>query len=273
MILKTLVENTSIASKYKSKHGICFYIETKSHKILFDLGQNDLFLKNAIKMGVNVAEIDTVIISHGHIDHAGALKVFLENNQNAKIYIRESAFDRHFTKIMGLSVNVGINAMLTHHPQVVLTKEMTMIDDELMLFSDVTARDLYSHANNALFVENNAERNLDDFNHEQNLIVSDENKYILIGGCSHVGIINIKSKAEEIIGGLLNYVIAGFHLYNPVTRKYENNMLINEIGKRLNNGFTCYYTCHCTGKKAYSQLKKILTYKIGYLSTGSRLDI
>lgn len=35
MVLKTLVENTSVSSEYKAKHGICFYIETGEHKILF----------------------------------------------------------------------------------------------------------------------------------------------------------------------------------------------------------------------------------------------
>ena len=41
-----LVENTSISKDYKSKHGLCLYIETKKHKLLFDLGSNSLFLKN-----------------------------------------------------------------------------------------------------------------------------------------------------------------------------------------------------------------------------------
>ena len=38
-----LVENTSISKDYKSKHGLCLYIETKKHKLLFDLGSNNLF--------------------------------------------------------------------------------------------------------------------------------------------------------------------------------------------------------------------------------------
>jgi len=59
----TLVENTSISTDYAHKHGLCLYIETTNHKILFDLGSNGLFLENAKKLGVNIAEIDTVIIS------------------------------------------------------------------------------------------------------------------------------------------------------------------------------------------------------------------
>lgn len=39
-----LVENTSISKDYKSKHGLCLYIETKKHKLLFDLGSNSFFI-------------------------------------------------------------------------------------------------------------------------------------------------------------------------------------------------------------------------------------
>lgn len=40
-----LVENTSISKDYKSKHGLCLYIETKKHKLLFDLGSNMFVFK------------------------------------------------------------------------------------------------------------------------------------------------------------------------------------------------------------------------------------
>ena len=43
----TLVENTKCVKSCGSKHGLSFYIETKNHKILFDVGPNDLYYKNA----------------------------------------------------------------------------------------------------------------------------------------------------------------------------------------------------------------------------------
>ena len=55
MIIKALVENTSVSSKFKRKHGLCLYIQTEKHKILFDLGPNGLFLENAVKTVVNIA--------------------------------------------------------------------------------------------------------------------------------------------------------------------------------------------------------------------------
>ena len=137
MKVKVLVENTSVSSKYRSKHGLCLYIQTAKHKILFDLGPNGLFLENARKMGVNISEIDTVIISHGHVDHAGALSLFLQNNHSAKIYIRESAFDRHYTKVLGLPFSVGLDRSLKENKQIIFTDSVEVIDEELTLFSDV----------------------------------------------------------------------------------------------------------------------------------------
>jgi len=48
MLIKTLVENTSISKDFGSEHGLSLYIETKKHKILFDVGASELFLKNVL---------------------------------------------------------------------------------------------------------------------------------------------------------------------------------------------------------------------------------
>ena len=71
MIIKTLVENTALSSYYDCQHGLSFYVETSNHKILVDLGQNDMFYENAKKLDVSVEDVDTVIITHGHYDHGG----------------------------------------------------------------------------------------------------------------------------------------------------------------------------------------------------------
>ena len=67
MIIKTLVENTSLSEEFKSEHGLSLYIETKNHKILFDLGKTDLFIDNAKKANVDIEDVDLVIISHGDV--------------------------------------------------------------------------------------------------------------------------------------------------------------------------------------------------------------
>ncbi len=264
----TLVENTSVSPEFSNKHGLCLYIETSKHKILFDLGFNGLFLENARKLDVDVAQIDTVIISHGHADHGGALVRFFEVNHTAKVYIRENAFDKHKIKVMGMLFDVGLDEFLKIHPQVVLTDSRTVIDDELMLFSDIDNNKFPTKANEKLYAKIDGKMQNDDFTHEQNLIIAEGDKKLLFAGCAHAGIVNIRDKAEDIIGSKLNSVVGGFHLYNPASRKRESDELIDGIADSLNDGVTMYYTCHCTGKNVYEIMKKTLGDKIEYISTG-----
>ena len=84
MRIVPLVENTT-KSELKAKHGLSLYIETKLHKILFDLGSDNTLFENAVKRNIDISKVDTVIISHGHFDHGGALKKFLDVNSSANI--------------------------------------------------------------------------------------------------------------------------------------------------------------------------------------------
>ena len=84
MRIVPLVENTT-KSELKAKHWLSLYIETKLHKILFDLGSDNTLFENAVKRNIDISKVDTVIISHGHFDHGGALKKFLDVNSSANI--------------------------------------------------------------------------------------------------------------------------------------------------------------------------------------------
>ena len=145
---------------------------------------------------------------------------------------------------------------------------VTIIDDELTLFSGIKEENFYSSSNRKLFVKKNNKMIQDDFNHEQNLIIKVDNKKILVSGCSHAGIINILKKAEELCLSNVDLVFGGMHLFNPPTHKYESDEYIDKIAKELNNTKSIFYTFHCTGVKAYERLKQILNNRIHYIGTG-----
>ena len=273
MRIKTLVENTTISSKYRCKHGLSIYVETPKHKILFDLGPNKMFAENASKMNIDISEIDTVVISHGHKDHGGALKYFLEQNKKAKIYIRKAAFDAHYIKVLNIPFKVGLDKTLLNHKQIFFTEEKTVIDEELTIFSDVSMMGGSSKSNSVLFAKKQGKMVLDDFCHEQNLIISTENEKVLLCGCSHAGIVNIQNKAEQIVADKMDMVIGGFHLYNPPTRKYESEAVIDSVATSLKKKGSIYYTGHCTGTKAYKRMKTTMGDKMYYLSTGTEVEM
>ena len=86
MKITALLENTASDCCMMTEHGLSLYIEAQGKKILFDMGQTDLFYKNALTLGIDLAEVDIAILSHGHYDHGGGLEKFLEINKKAPVY-------------------------------------------------------------------------------------------------------------------------------------------------------------------------------------------
>lgn len=274
MVITTLVENTSLLKEFKCKHGLSLHIKTNKHNILFDLGSNGLFIENAIKLNIDISDVDILVISHGHKDHGGALKLFLQHNSKAKIYINKDAFNKYYTSVLGaLKFYVGLDDRLQFNERIIFTEDIFQIDEDICLFSNVPKKYETSNLNDSLFIKIDGKYYKDDFTHEQSLLIRENDKYILIAGCAHKGIVNIIDKAEEIMDSSLSTVIGGFHLFNPVNKKSESLEFISDIAKNLNNKNTIFYTCHCTGNKAFNILKENLKEKIMYLSTGQVIEL
>ena len=87
MKIWTLMENSACQGDLAAEHGLSLYVETNGKKILFDAGQSAAFADNAEKLGVDLAQVDLVVLSHGHYDHSGGLRRFLEINDHAEIYV------------------------------------------------------------------------------------------------------------------------------------------------------------------------------------------
>ena len=109
MKITVLTENTTELG-LPVEHGLSLFIEIGDRRILFDSGQSDLFAKNAEALGVDLKTVDFAVLSHGHYDHGGGLKKFLEVNGKAKIYMSRYAFEPHFNaedKYNGLDAEIN----------------------------------------------------------------------------------------------------------------------------------------------------------------------
>lgn len=274
MIITTLVENTTLSKEYKNKHGLCLHIKTKNHSILFDLGPDDTFVRNANKLKIDISDVDIVVISHGHKDHGGGLSAFLNNNKKAIIYIHKNAFDSYYTSILGLfKYYIGLDNKMKNNNRIVLTDDNFIIDDNIHLFSNIKGNELMPCSNKSLLRKERNKYVQDDFNHEQNLILKEDDKNILIAGCCHNGITNIMAKAEKTIGKSLDIILGGFHLFDPVSKKSEDTTVVEKISENLYTKNTKFYTYHCTGIKPFEIVQRKLGNKITYLSTGQVIEI
>ncbi len=69
-----------------SKGNVSF-VETANHKILLDMGTNLRYISSHLEvLGVSLSDIDTIIISHIHTDHIGALENYIKK-YHGKVYM------------------------------------------------------------------------------------------------------------------------------------------------------------------------------------------
>lgn len=274
MLIQTLVEDTAVSGEISSEHGLSLYVETGGRKLLFDMGKTDLFLENASKLGVRIDRVDLAVVSHGHYDHGGGLSAFLNANRSAMVYVRKQAFERHLAlRAEGRLSDIGLDLTFLQSGRFVYTGERERIAGGMELFSGVTERAFYSDSNQVLLTERDGKIVQDDFAHEQNLILTENGKLVLLAGCAHCGIVNIVRLAQEIAGRRMDVVIGGFHLHNPTSKKTEPKEKIVKIGETLAETGSLYYTGHCTGPEPYAILKEIMGEWLQPLSAGGKIII
>ena len=73
--------------------GNCTYVETSDNKMLIDIGMSNLYVeKKLMSLGVKPSDINSVFITHTHIDHIAGLKVFI-NKYNPKIFLTSKMYE------------------------------------------------------------------------------------------------------------------------------------------------------------------------------------
>jgi 7,8-dihydropterin-6-yl-methyl-4-(beta-D-ribofuranosyl)aminobenzene 5'-phosphate synthase len=264
MKLTALVENCPVEG-FAAAHGLSLYVEYPGRRLLFDLGPDDTLFRNAETLGIDLAQVDTVVISHGHNDHGGALGAFLARNDHATVYIQRRAFERHESHGPAQIRNISLDASLMEHPQVKLLDGDCRIDDRLFLFT-VTDPSLCPSTANGNLYENGAP---DRFLHEQNLLIEGD-KPVLLCGCSHNGVLNILKRVEGCKPAAL---VGGFHLYSPSAKKTVAPQLMDEIAAHLSRWPQLkLYTGHCTGQEACDYLSARVP-GLSYLHCGESLEL
>jgi 7,8-dihydropterin-6-yl-methyl-4-(beta-D-ribofuranosyl)aminobenzene 5'-phosphate synthase len=274
MVVKVLVENTAISDDFQTEHGLSLYIETGARRLLFDMGAGGLFLKNAKKLDVDIADIDFAVISHGHADHGGGLEVFLQENAEAPVFAHQKAFGKYYARRQDGRLNfIGLDERLMQDERVVLTGERFDIAEGIEVFSNVGRDGLFPSGNRVLLMEQDGRMTEDSFEHEQNLIVREGGKTMLFAGCAHNGITGIVRRFIEMEQRAPDYVLGGFHLYSSSAEQNESPATIAQIGEYLRRTGSVYFTGHCTGLEPYRRLKDIMGDRLEYLATGRTIEI
>jgi 7,8-dihydropterin-6-yl-methyl-4-(beta-D-ribofuranosyl)aminobenzene 5'-phosphate synthase len=257
-----------------AEHGLSLLVDVGSGSFLFDTGATARFLENARRLGRRIEDVPCAAISHGHYDHGGGLRAFLEANARARVFVRHGTFDEHFARQDdGGYRSIGLEQDLfeRNRDRFALVDETAEVLPGVWLLGDIRGGQPLPRDTGRFFLRDGGGYRPDDFSHEMIAILRDERGLVVLSGCSHRGALNALETAERRFPGEpIRALIGGFHLLDPAPGKLaEPEEEVARIGRLLlmRDGLRVW-TGHCTGSQAVSILQRELGDRMTVLSTG-----
>lgn len=273
-VVTTLVDNNA-SGNLKSEHGLSLWLEYQDKRVLFDIGQTDLILRNAETLGVNIAETDAVVISHGHYDHTGGLKAVLNIASQATLLLHPEALKPKFSRKDNKTKMIGIHDStkeiihtFADKGRVIWTEMPTEVFPGLFITSRIPRITDFEDVESSFFVDKNC-RKVDTLPDDQAMFFDSPKGLVVILGCAHAGIVNTLHYIVKLSGEKRIYaVIGGMHLLNASAERIEYTIdairqyNIQKIGM-----------AHCTGSKAVEKFKSAFPNECFVCHVGKRIEL
>ena len=243
------------SDQLKAEFGLSLYIETEERAILFDAGRNGGFLDNARFLSLPAENVPTVILSHGHVDHArGLIRFSKEAGTPFTLYLHKDSFRERYwfheeeggyyqPTGSGLSpewlIREGIDA------RVIAPNPLFRLSGSIFLMGSVPRISPWEPIDSRDRIRVGDALLPDPYTDEMTMIIEQQEGLVLITGCAHTGLINLCTQAEKLFGKPVHYYIGGTHLlpWGPertiATIDYINQSQIKAVAP-----------CHCTGSAA-----------------------
>ena len=229
-------------------------------------------------LGIELKDIDKVVISHGHYDHIGGLLAFLKINKIAKVYMNATLFDyEYFSLKSGVKKLNGFPPdLLEYRDRFVMMDKNTFIDN-LWMITDINHTYEMPKGNSILYRQRQGVEELDKFEHELILVINTAKGLCVFTGCAHNGVLNIAATVQSVIPSKkIDCLYGGFHLidgkeYVEVETTEELTQIANELTKLLPKAH--FYTGHCTGEKAIEVLSKKMEGRLKSFYVGMEIII
>ena len=259
-----LSDNRSNDSRLATEHGLSILLETDRHKILLDTGSSALFMHNAEILGIDLSHVDYIFISHGHSDHAGGLRHFLDTNQQAQVIVSPNALTGMFYSERG-----GLHSISTTWPKnsgdrFITVDNTCQIDEGLSIIAHIPQIHPMPKGNRHLYVQDSDGNYVQDtFRHELALYTEG----LLFTGCAHSGLENILAACPWPV----HTVVGGFHLLDGL----ENSDEMISLARRLKDNYpaTQFYTSHCTSNGVFEVMHDVMGNQLHAFSLGTKCII
>ena len=275
----TIATNTLLA-----EHGLCLLIslekDGRRQSILLDAGYSPVAaVHNADILGLDLSQVDTMVLSHGHMDHTGAIEALLGRMKKPATMLMHPAAS-HAPRFLVFPGGQKVSFPLTVKPDLFRDWGATVVeeagpslllDGQLLVTGQVPkVTDFEKGMPNALTIKDGQEVQ-DPIEDDQSLVADVAGRgLVVISGCAHSGIVNTCLHAKELTGrNKLHTIIGGFHLSGPVFEPIiePTAQALDELGPEL------LVPLHCTGFKALCALAARFGKRFALSSVGSKVIV
>jgi len=250
-----LSDNTVAAIGARGEHGLAFWIEIVTHRLLVDTGQGLVLADNARASGLTLGAVETVVLSHGHYDHTGGLAaVFHETAGRIVIHAHPDALGPKYKRDAAGVRYIGMppetrEILMTGRDRLVLSRASVEVVPGIRTTGEIPRR----HPEEAIaepFCTDIEGRSSDPLMDDQAVFIETLHGTAVLLGCAHAGVINTLDHILQLTGGKPVYaVIGGMHLSSAPPESIE--WTIREL-RRFR--IELLVPLHCTGHKASAAL-------------------
>lgn len=251
--ITTLIENTVQTRSLKAEHGLSFHIKTGRHCLLFDTGQSDLLLENARKLGIDLTQLDAIVLSHGHYDHTSGLESLLKLAPKARIFFHPAALDSKYVReINGSCRRIGMplvvaKTLVDTKDKITFTEQKTEIIPGIFATGNIPRVTAFENSKTNFF-KDDAAITPDNVPDDQALYFESREGIVVILGCAHSGVINTLEHISRLTGGKpFHALLGGMHLIHADKARIDAT-----VAALRKFNFKKIAPAHCTGPLATS---------------------
>lgn len=253
-----LVDNNTVPGMgLVAEHGFSALIDREKDRVLFDTGQGPALVHNSRSLGIDLAGLDAVALSHGHYDHTGGLQHVVRLNPGVKVFAHPKALSPHFVKrqtdLVPREIGMpckpeGVTAACADFQLVTTFSEIL----DRVWFTGKVPGVVHHEPDTRLLVQSPTGFSQDFMEDDASLLLQTASGPVLLLGCAHAGVRNILDHVKRKAGiDQIHAIIGGTHLgFSP---ERETEAVIREFDRF---GVQCVATAHCTGVRPNQRLQE-----------------
>lgn len=257
MKVTVLLDNNTLIDRYfLGEPGVSYHLLAEGQKVLFDAGYSDAFIRNAHKLGIDLLDLDYVVLSHGHLDHTWGLSALVRLYVEARSESRElkkprlvahpQVFCPRVDKRGAATGPLLGEAELEDYFELDLCREKCFLSENLVFLGEIRRENDFEALKPVGKIVINGVEEDDYVLDDSALAYRSQDGLVVVSGCSHSGICNIIRQAQRVCGQeRIRDVIGGLHLMGP-----ESVQLLRTVAFFKELKPDSLHACHCTDLNA-----------------------